>query len=295
MKAFLNPRARVGRSVARPASAFTLIELLVVIAIIAILAALLLPALAKAKAKGQQAACMNNLRQIGIANTMYVSDYQRYTGCLSVNHGYYYVWPVRLLAYMANNRKAFWCPAANPNSAWDTNANRSISNPNISTLGATDENGRFDPYGISERSRFSLGINDWGLTSPGTACLGVGGDINGTTTMSRTVVKESTVVSPTQFIVVGDVPAAQNNILFNANMDPSDNTAAHTQRPSNRHSGHTDLMFADGHVEKPRRNDVINSAPNWVWRSRWNNDNKPHNEFTWPALNGLTGVNANDP
>lgn len=89
------PAPRLGR-------AFTLIELLVVIAIIAILAGLLLPALAKAKAKGKQAACMGNLRQIGLAFRMYADDHGGFLPTTTHGAGTNASWIHQLAPYVGN-------------------------------------------------------------------------------------------------------------------------------------------------------------------------------------------------
>jgi len=256
--------------------AFTLIELLVVIAIIAILAAMLLPALAKAKDKAKGIACVNNLKQLGVCLMLYKDDYQSCYPQGLTTSGSYWIWPLLLRTYTTkgSDTAIFQCPSAPITALWIPSFGSGLP----AQYGYQANEVRLAPGG---KSFMSYGDNCWGsIDSYPVRGLGVYD--------TDKPVKESSVVRPTQMIALGD-----SNWKTNSGGDPNwsgfigayqDPPGSTRQWPLDIHNLRANIVFCDAHVEILKRSVFIPYTPYNTYPGGgadaacqlWNCDNQPH-------------------
>jgi prepilin-type N-terminal cleavage/methylation domain-containing protein/prepilin-type processing-associated H-X9-DG protein len=254
----------------RRPNGFTLIELLVVIAIIAILAAMLLPALQRAKTAAHNAACKSNMRQLGIALTLYADEYGAYPYALDWKNKAF--WYDSMAHQYASNRAILACPAFKG----ERDVDKAVAWMELNFFYYRSSTNGYNVNGVS------YGYNGYGIRSTGHVyldwmnVLGMGPSLGlGEYTVP---VKPSKIRAAADMISMGDsmympVVKAQTFSYLMALGDGS--------RPSpDRHSGGSNIAFADGHAENIRNHRLI--ADNGPARARWNNDHDPHFEIKLP-------------
>jgi prepilin-type processing-associated H-X9-DG protein/prepilin-type N-terminal cleavage/methylation domain-containing protein len=193
--------------------AFTLIELLVVIAIIAILAGMLLPALARAKAKAKQAACAGNLRQLGLGFRMYADDHSGFGPTTTHGAGTNASWIYQLAPYAGNVDAIRICSA-------DRKAHERLTNHASSyTLNEFTSVDLTDPFGVPLESFRRL----------------------------------DTLPKPTETMIVFEISDAVGVNVFNDHTHSRkwllgwSSVTADIQ--PDRHGSSANYLFADGHVQ----------------------------------------------
>ncbi len=285
MKATLRPR-----NVGKNRDAFTLIELLVVIAIIAILAGLLLPALAKAKAKSKAIACMNKTKQISTGSQLYVSDqddrlvFAWITPSANPPLGPYntmnygVVNGQSMLGSYVEGTNGLKCPSYN-----EIDNDTTVPSISVKTFGVDwlwGSHYRLNPYlgslGMGPGTQFDPPFGG-GITKELGATFG--GNNNGDVHFAF---RSSSVVSPADRVFAFEVwiagtpycatPGSANNYYSNVNPDRHDpaNYPAWWRSPNIglQHANRTQFAFIDGHCESvPRLSPITYGGTNdayWI-------------------------------
>ena len=252
-------RIRSGANAGR--EAFTLIELLVVIAIIAILAALLLPALNKAKEHAMAAACLSNTRQIGISVIMYASDNSDYFPQITP---WWTAGPYANKYGISCGGEWFRADGVTPNTIapllMQYNANNLVwtcpkRKRGISYVTPSGTQTGFDP---SVTGFLSYGFNEIGI-------FGGPDPTSGNMTGQIQKFKSANVARPSDMVTICDVSGSDNPALINgiadaawldtewaANSGPGLSATSsfnyRVQTAYAKHSNRINVIYADGHA-----------------------------------------------